>query len=208
MTPRIPRTDKRSRGHGLATVSIARTRVVIVAVVIAVCVSSGHAQTFGAPTPGLCFLSREQVLDRSLAGAAANQRLSLFRESVEHELARERGAIAADVDALQIQRPVISEAVYQQRAGALALRRQSFQTLEATRDDQIARTRLLVTQKIIGETARVLASLIAVHGCSAVLEATGAYAINPRMNLTPEVIRALDARLPPLNFDLQPVVGR
>lgn len=162
-----------------------------------------RAQSFGPPTPGICFLSRERVLNQSKAGVAANERLAGFSRAVDQELAGERAAIAADANVLQIQRPVISEAVYQQRAGALALRAQSFDTLEATRADQIARTRAGVTARILGETARGLASVIAERGCSAVLEASGAYAISPRMDLTTEVIGALDARLPAFTFELE-----
>ncbi len=167
-----------------------------------------HAQSFGAPTPGICFLSRERVLDQSKAGAAANQRLALLASAADQELSGERTAIAADANVLQIQRPVINESVYEQRAGALALREQSFQSLKATRDDQLTRTRAQATAHILGETARGLASIIAERGCSAVLEASGAYAISPRMDLTAEVIQALNTRLPNVSFDLEPARGR
>ena len=162
------------------------------------------AQAFGQPTPGICFLSRERVLDRSKAGAAANARLQIFANAVARELSGERAAIAADANVLQIQRPVINEAVYQQRAGALALRQQSFQALENTRNDQISRTRTVATNRVIRAMAPTLASVLSEHGCSAVLESSGAYAINPRMDLTAEVIGILDIRLPGFNFDLEP----
>ncbi len=170
--------------------------------------ATAHAQSFGPPTPGICFLSRERVLDQSKAGVVANERLTGFSRAVDQELAGERAAIAADANVLQIQRPVIDAAVYQQRAGALALRAQAFDTLEATRTDQIARTRAQVTARILGETARGLAGIISERGCSAVLESSGAYAVNPRMDLTTEVIGALDARLPTISFELEPARRR
>lgn len=167
--------------------------------------SAVHAQSaFGAPTPGICFLSRAQVLDRSKAGVAANARLQLFAKGIERQLGGERAAIAADANVLQIQRPVISESVFQQRAGALALRGQSFSTLESTLQDQLTRTRARATARIVKEMAPTLASVIAEHGCSAVLESSGAYAVNPRMDLTAEVIRIMDIRLPGFTFDLEP----
>ena len=167
-------------------------------------VSAVRAQaTFGAPTPGICFLSRERVLDRSRAGEAANARMRVFSDGVAQELSGERAAIAADARVLQIQRPVISESVYQQRAGALALRQQSFQTLDNTRHDQLARTRALATARLVKAMAPALASVISEHGCSAVLESAGAYAINPRMDLTAELIGIMDSRLPGLTFDLE-----
>ena len=169
---------------------------------------AARAQSFGPPTPGICFLSRERVLGQSRAGAVANERLAAFSLAVERELAGERAAIAADANVLQIQKPVIDEAVYQRRAGALALRAQAFDTLEATRNDQLSRTRAQVTARILGETARGLARVIAERGCSAVLEASGAYAVNPRMDLTTEVIQGLDTRLPTLSFDLEPARSR
>ena len=167
-----------------------------------------HAQAFGPPTPGICFLSRERVLEQSKAGAAANQRLAILTRAADQELNGERTAIAADANVLQIQRPVINEAVYEQRAGALALREQSFQSLKAARDDQLARTRARATAHILGETAQGLAGIIAERGCSAVLESSGAYAVNPRMDLTTEVIQVLNSRLPNVSFDLEPARGR
>ena len=127
-----------------------------------------------------------------------------LKRAVEQELSGERAAISADINVLQIQRPVIAEALFQQRAGALALREQAFQTLETTRNDQLARTRAQATARILGVTAQGLAGIIAERGCSAVLEASGAYAVNPRMDLTPEVIQLLDARLPTISFELEP----
>lgn len=166
-----------------------------------------RAQSFGPPTPGMCFLSRERVLDRSKVGMTANARLTTFTHAVEQELSGERAAIAADANVLQIQKPVIDQAVYQQGAGALALREQSFGALEATRNDQPGRTRAGVTARILGETARELAGVIGQRGCSAVLEASGAYAISPRMDLTAEVIGLMDARLPTIDFILEPAGG-
>ncbi len=184
--------------------TLARATVRALAAIAVMSIAAvSRAQSFGPPTPGICFMSRERVLDQSKAGAAANERLAGFSHAVEQELAGERAAIAADANVLQVQKPVISEAAYQQRAGALALRAQSFGTLEATRSDQLARTRASVTARILGETARGLASIIAERGCSAVLESSGAYAVSPRMDLTTEVISALDARLPTISFELE-----
>ena len=163
-----------------------------------------QAQSFGPPTPGICFLSRERVLGQSKAGMAANVRMAALTQAAEQELSGARTEIAADAKVLQIQKPVIDEAVYQRRAGALALREQSFGALEATRNDQLARTRARVTARILGETARGLAGVIGRRACSAVLEASGAYAVNPRMDLTTEVIGLLDARLSTIDFALEP----
>ena len=163
-----------------------------------------HAQAYGRPTPGVCFLSKQRVLDQTIAGAAANQRMELFRQAVAQELSGERAAIIADANVLQIQKPVISEAIYQQRAGALALREQSFQTLENTRNDQIARTRAKITARLIRELAPALAGTLSEHACSAVFETSDAYAFNPVMDLTEEIIRVVNARLAPIDFGLEP----
>jgi Skp family chaperone for outer membrane proteins len=76
--------------------------------------------------------------------------------------------------------------------------------LENTRNNQILRTRGIVTGKLIGEMAPILASLLSEHGCSAVLESSGAYAVNPRMDLTAQIIQIMDIRLPPFDFNLEP----
>jgi Skp family chaperone for outer membrane proteins len=166
--------------------------------------TSAAAQSFGPPTPGVCFLSKERVLDQSNAGAAANQRIAALRQAVEQELSGERQAIANDSSVLQIQKPVIDIAVYQQRAGALALREQAFQNQENTRNDQLARTRADVTAHLIHEMAPILAAVLSEHKCSAVLESSGAYAFNPNMDLTSEVIGIMNNRLPAFPFDLDP----
>jgi len=162
------------------------------------------AQSFGPPTAGVCFLTKQRVLDGSNAGAAANQRIAELRQAVEEELSGERQAIANDANVLQIQKPVIDIAIYQQRAGALALRQQAFQTLENTRNDQLARTRADVTAHLISQLAPILAAVLSEHRCSAVFESSGAYAFNPTMDLTGEVIGIMNNRLPAFPFDLEP----
>jgi len=179
-------------------------RVVVLVLALASLADNVVAQSFGPPTPGVCFLSKQRVLDDSNAGAAANQRIAALRQAVEQELSGERQAIANDANVLQIQKPVIDIAIYQQRAGALALRQQAFQTLENTRNDQLARTRADVTAHLIGQLAPILAAVLSEHRCSAVLESSGAYAFNPSMDLTNEIIGVMNSRLPAFPFDLEP----
>ncbi len=162
------------------------------------------AQTFGPPTPGVCFLSKQGVLNQSNAGAAANHRFEQLRGAVAQELSGERNAIANDAKVLEIQKPVIDIAVYQQRAGALALRQQAFQSLENTRNDQLNRTRADITARLIQAMAPILAQVLSEHRCSAVFEASGAYAYNRQMDLTGEVISIMNAQLPAFPFDLDP----
>ncbi len=171
---------------------------------LSVLASPVAAQTFGPPTAGVCFLSKQRVLDQSNAGAAANHRFDQLRAAVDQELSGERSAIANDAKVLEIQKPVIDIAIYQQRAGALALRQQAFQTLENTRNDQLARTRADVTARLIRAMAPILAQVLSQHRCSAVFEAAGAYAYNPSMDLTGEVIAIMNAQLPAFPFDLDP----
>ena len=161
-----------------------------------------HAQTFGPPTPGICFLSKARVLDQSNAGAAADQRLEALHQAVDQELSGERAAIANDAKVLDIQKPVIDVSVYQQRAGALALRQQAFANLENARNDQLTRTRADVTAQLIRDLAPILAQVLSAHRCSAVLESSDAYAFNPAMDLTSEAIVIMNARIPAFPFDL------
>src|SRR5665213_4617375 len=95
------RTKSRAAGIGLICLALAGG-------------AGAQGASFGQPTPGICFLSRERVLDQSKAGAAANQRMQLFIQGVAGELSGERAAIGADANVLQIQKPVISESIYQQ----------------------------------------------------------------------------------------------
>lgn len=176
----------------------------LAAALVSVMVGRADAQSFGKPTPGVCFLSKQKVLDQSSAGAAANQRMEAIRNAVIQELSGERAAIAVDANALQADKPIISQTAYQQRAGALALRQQSFENLQNTRNSQIAHTRARVTAVLIRQMAPLLAQILSQRGCSAVFESSDAYAFTPAMDLTDDVIRAMDARLGPIAFDLEP----
>lgn len=183
-----------------------RSWLLVVASLVSVMVmaASADAQSFGKPTPGVCFLSKQKVLDQSAAGAAANQRMELIRQAVIQELSGERAAIAQDANALQADKPLIPQTAYQQRAGALALREQSFDDLQNTRNSQIARTRARVTSLLIRQMAPLLAQILSQRGCSAVFESSDAYAFTPAMDLTDDVIRAMNAHLGALAFDLEP----
>ena len=60
------------------------------------------------------------------------------------------------------------------------------------------------TAHLVREMAPALASVLSEHGCSAVLESSDAYAINPRMDLTAEIIGILDIKIPGFDFNLEP----
>ena len=160
------------------------------------------AQTLGGPVvPGVCLLSEEAVLANAKVGLAATARLQQITKDAEAEVAGARIPIDADAKALEAQRASLKPDDFKQRQQAIAVRIQTLQQLAAQRSHEIELTR----QKALGQVATAEKPLIsdAYHSkkCGLLLNRSSAMGGNFANDLTPDVVKALDAAMPSISFD-------
>jgi Skp family chaperone for outer membrane proteins len=112
-----------------------------------------------------------------------------------------RAPIDADAKALEAQRASLKPDDFRQQQQAIAVRLQTLQQLAAQRSREIELTR----QKALGQIAvaekPLIADAYAAKKCGLLFNRTSAMGGNFTNDLTPEVVKALDAKMTTISFD-------
>jgi Skp family chaperone for outer membrane proteins len=167
--------------------------------------AAGGASAFGGPSiPGVCLLSQEAVFTNAKVGQAATARLQQLAQQQEAALAPERTSLQNDAKALEGQRASLPPAQFQQRQQALGQRAQAFQAKVSGIEQQVQATRNKALQTVSQDEQPIAASVYKAHGCGVLFSRDGVLAGGQNMDLTPEVVRGLDASITTITFDLEP----
>ena len=159
-------------------------------------------QTLGGPVvPGVCLLSEEAVLANTKAGLVATARLQETTKAAEAEVIKERGPIDADAKVLEAQRASLNPDDFRQKQQAIATRLQTLQQLAAQRSREIELTRQKALGRIANEEKPLIADAYRAKNCGLLFNRNSAMGGNFANDLTPDVVKALDARMPTISFD-------
>jgi Skp family chaperone for outer membrane proteins len=143
-------------------------------------------QATGAPTPGMCFLSADEMLMKSSVGQSVNVRLQQLQQAVNAELSPEANALRAGANNQTEE--------WKKRAGAL-------QTKSAIREQELEATAAEQRNKILAEARPLIQAALQERSCAAVLDKASTYAVNPSMDVTDLVVSKLNTKLATLTFD-------
>lgn len=173
--------------------------------------ASASAQTSGstpaAPTAqplsgpvieGVCLLSREAIFANSTAGKAASARIAELTRTAQAEINAQRSPLEAEAKALADQP---DSAQTKQKREALAARWAELQRLAAHSNREMDATRVKAMDRIGAEAQPVIAQVYTQKKCGLLFDRNGALGGNFANDLTADVVRALDARLPSIAFD-------
>lgn len=155
----------------------------------------------GPPIKGVCLLSEEAVLQQAKAAVAANQRLEQLKAQAQAEVNAARGPLDADLKALQADAAKTPPAEVEKRRQALQARYQTVQDLADQRTREIEATRAKVLARLSSEMQPVLAAAYKAHGCGLLFNRNAVLGGNLEGDLTPEVVKGLDARVTSIPFD-------
>ncbi|MEW5833846.1 MAG: OmpH family outer membrane protein [Pseudomonadota bacterium] len=169
--------------------------------------SAAHAdETLGGkPVPGLCMISREAIFAQSKVGQAANDRLKQLAEQAQNQLGTERGPLQSDIQKFQQDAPKLAEAQRKQQGEALQQRMQQFQQKAGELNERIQLTRSKIMQRIGQQAEPVVAAAYKSHQCGLLLNRDAVLGGNVSNDLTPDVVKGLDAKITSLNFSLEPL---
>lgn len=149
---------------------------------------------------GVCLLSREAVFANAKVALAANQRLEELAAAAQAEVAAasqpindEIARLRADTSMSREQRGQQEEALTRRLAPVQALAQQRSREIEATRAGALQRIAADV-QPLIGQAYRA-------RGCGLLIDRGSVLGGNFANDLTPEVVRSLDARVTTIAFD-------
>ena len=163
---------------------------------------AANPNPMGPPIAGICLFGRDGAIANSKAGQATDARLRQLGQGVQAELNPEQQAIIAENNALKVGGANIPALQRDQRIGALQKRATAFTQLQQLRTAQLQATRTQALDQILKPMDQVLGPISTAHHCSVVIERSATYGFNQAMDLTPDVVRQLDVRMPTNTFDL------
>jgi Skp family chaperone for outer membrane proteins len=155
----------------------------------------------GPAIPGLCVLNREGLLYGSTVGKYVDQRLHQLKAQSDAELNAEATTIKSDVAALQAQKATLPPEQYEQQGAALNGRISAFQAKAQKRDAEMQRTLEKAVARINKEAEPYITQAFAQHNCSILFSADSVMFSAQSMDITQQVVVALNAKFTQFPFD-------
>jgi outer membrane protein len=154
----------------------------------------------GPVIPGYCVFSLNEVIGGSKVGQAVVARLKVLGSQVNAELQPEADAIRRDDQALQA---AGNDAAAQSKRAALEQRFAAFQRKEQQRQQEMQATQQKQFGVVLKELDPIIRDLYQQRTCSVLIDGDqgGVRLVNPAMNLSPQAVTGLDARIQTLTFD-------
>lgn len=163
--------------------------------------------THGAPIPGVCVVSPQAVLVNSTVGKAVQTRLDQLAQQAQAELNAERTAIENDAKALDAQRATLDQNTFEQRSAAVQVRANAYSRKEQQRGQELEATRDKQVNRVFQEMSPVIQQAYQAKQCAVLLQAQAIVVANPAMDITPQVVTGLNAKMTTLQFDRERLDG-
>jgi len=165
------------------------------------------AQTPSAPSlggtavPGVCLLSREAIFANAKVGVAASTRLQQLTQEAQAEVETDRKALDVDLKTYQAEQAKLTPAQRQDKEQALSPRVQAMQTKAQQRSREIEATREKALGQISTAAQPVIAQAYKAKSCGLLVDRASVLGGNLANDLTPDVVKGLDAALSTINFN-------
>ena len=157
--------------------------------------------THGPAIAGVCVVSVEGAIGGSAVGQYVSTRLEQLVGQVNAELNGERTAIENESKSLESQRATLDRTTLETRVSNLNVRANALQRKAQLREREIAATE----QKALGRVGQELEPLIRQvyqqRNCSVLVNRNAVVLANPAMDITPQLVTALNAKITQFAFD-------
>ena len=163
--------------------------------------SAGAQVTHAAAPPGLCVLSLEGAIATSTVGKYVDTRMQQIISQVNAELNAEKTAIDNEAKTLDGQRATLDQNTFEQKGSALQVRANAFERKRQQRAREMQETQNKALGRFEQEMAPAITQVYQQKQCSLLLERAAVVLANPAMDVTPQVIAALNARIQTFTFD-------
>jgi len=159
------------------------------------------AVTHGPPIANMCIISVENAIGASTVGRYVNTRMQQIVAQTNAELTGEKNAIDNDAKALDARRATLDQSALEQQASALQVRANALQRKAQLRDREISATEQKAVGRIGQEMEPLIRQVYQQKVCSVLLQRTAVVIANSAMDITPQVITALNAKITQFAFD-------
>ena len=167
--------------------------------------AAAPAIVHGPPIPGMCIFSDARALANSAAGQAANARLQQLKEPLSSAYTTENNALDAEIKAFQARRPTLTPDQIKAQAGPLQERKNALELKAAQQGRQLEITAQTAKQRIQAQIQPIAVSIYQARHCSMLVAGDVTPFFNQAMDITPAVIKQLNASMPTISFDLAPL---
>ena len=141
------------------------------------------------------------MLGGSSVGKAIDTRLQQINSQVEAELKTEATAINTEAQTLDTQRATLDPNAFEKRQADLQVRANAFERKRQQRAREMQETQNKALGRFEQEMAPAITQVYQQKQCSLLLERAAVVLANPAMDVTPQVIAALNARIQTFTFD-------
>jgi len=155
----------------------------------------------GPPLTGVCVVSIEGAVAGSTVGKWVDTRLQQIVQQVQAELGGERTAIDNEARTLESQRATIDQNTLEQRGAALQVKANALQRKAQLRDREVQATEQKALARVGQEMDPVIRQVYTAKNCSVLLQRSAIVIANPAMDVTPQVIAGLNAKIQTFAFD-------
>ena len=159
------------------------------------------AIAFGAAIPGLCTLSPEAALATSQVGNYVGTRMQQIVAQANAELQGEKTQLDNDAKAIDARRATMDQNTLEQQAAAIQVRASAWQRKAQLRDREVQATEQKAVSRIGQEMEPLIRQVYQQRACSVLLQRTAVVIANPAMDITPQVVTALNAKITQFAFD-------
>ena len=155
----------------------------------------------GPAITGLCVYSNAQALAASAAGKAYSTRMQQLQAQAAAEISGQQTQLQTEEKALVAKRATLNQEQFAQQAQPLQAREQALNQTADARTRDLRYTAARQTQRLGSVLEPLVRAAYEGHHCSVLINGDGIMAANRDMDLTTEVIRALDAKMTTITFD-------
>jgi outer membrane protein len=165
------------------------------------------AVTHGPAINGMCIVSIENAIGASTVGRYVETRMQQIVQQTNAELTGEKNGIDNDAKALDARRATLDQSTLEAQASALQVRANALQRKAQQRDREIQATEQKAVGRIGQEMEPLIRQAYQQKACSVLLQRTAVVIANPAMDLTPQVVTALNAKITQFAFDRERLDG-
>ena len=157
--------------------------------------------THGPPLTGICILSLDGAIGSSTVGKYVQTRLQQISQQVQTELTAEQTVLQNEAKALDAQKASLDQGSFDQKNASLQVRANALQRKAQIRERELQATQ----QKALGRVGQELEPVIRASyqqaRCSLLIQRDAVILANPAMDITPQVITGLNAKITQFSFD-------
>lgn len=159
--------------------------------------------THGAPIAGVCVINLDQVVAASTVGKYVQTRLQQIQQQANAEVNGENTQLNNDAKALEAQRATLDQTTFEQRATAIQVRSNALQRKVQQRERELQVTEQKAIGRVIQESEAPVRQAYQQKACSLLLQHQAVLGVffNPAMDITPQVVTALNAKITQFPFD-------